>query len=98
MCYMSAKVQIRDLRQNLSRYIRRVVRGESLEVTERGRAVAMLVPLPEQATRLERLAISGKAIAPCRNLASLDLPPNVPVRTRASSALRESRRERKLTR
>ena len=98
MCYMSAKVQIRDLRQNLSLYIRRVVRGESLEVTERGRPVAMLVPLPEQATRLERLAIEGKAIAPRRDLASLGAPRNVPLRIRASRALRESRRERKLTR
>ena len=33
---------IRDLKNNLSRYIRRVVRGERLLVTDRGRVVAEL--------------------------------------------------------
>jgi prevent-host-death family protein len=31
------RVGVRELRQNLSVYLRRVARGESLEVTERGR-------------------------------------------------------------
>lgn len=35
---------MRELRQNLSRYLRRVKEGQPLAVTERGRVVARLVP------------------------------------------------------
>jgi prevent-host-death family protein len=38
------RVGIRELRQNLSRYLDRVKEGESLEVTEHGRIVARLSP------------------------------------------------------
>lgn len=37
-------VGVRDLRQNLSRYLERVKEGETLTVTERGHEVARLVP------------------------------------------------------
>jgi prevent-host-death family protein len=39
------RVGVRELRQNLSVYLRRVRSGESLEVTERGRPVAVLQPI-----------------------------------------------------
>jgi len=39
------RIGVRELRQNASRYLERVVRGESLEITDRGRPVARLVPL-----------------------------------------------------
>jgi len=41
---MPAKVAVRELRQNLSRYLDRVKAGEELVVTERGREVARLTP------------------------------------------------------
>jgi prevent-host-death family protein len=41
-----AKVGVRELRQNLSKYLHRVKQGEALTVTERGREVARVVPLP----------------------------------------------------
>jgi prevent-host-death family protein len=44
---MSEKVGVRELRQNLSKYLDRVKDGESLVVTERGREVARLVPSRE---------------------------------------------------
>jgi prevent-host-death family protein len=44
---MTEKVGVRELRQNLSRYLDRVKDGESLVVTERGREVARLVPSRE---------------------------------------------------
>ena len=44
MCYMD-RVGIRELRQNLTVYLRRVQRGETLEVTDRGRPVAVIGPL-----------------------------------------------------
>lgn len=39
-----ANVGVRDLRQNLSKYLDRVKSGESLTVTEHGREVAYLTP------------------------------------------------------
>jgi prevent-host-death family protein len=41
---MSVAVGVRELRQNLSRYLDRVKAGEVLVVTEHGREVARLVP------------------------------------------------------
>ena len=43
MCYME-RIGLRELRQNASRYIARVARGETVEVTQRGRLVARIVP------------------------------------------------------
>jgi len=41
MCYME-RVGIRELRQNLSVYLRKVKEGVTFEVTERGQPVAVL--------------------------------------------------------
>jgi prevent-host-death family protein len=41
------RIGVRELRQHASRYLARVAGGESIEVTDRGRPVAMLVPLPQ---------------------------------------------------
>lgn len=38
------RVGIRELRQNLSKYLERVKQGETLTVTERGHEIARLVP------------------------------------------------------
>lgn len=38
-------IGVRELRQHASRYLARVAHGETLEVTDRGRPVARLVPL-----------------------------------------------------
>lgn len=49
--------------------------GESVEVTQRGRPVAMLVPLPQEDDVVERLVAQGLATPPKGNL--LDLPPPI---------------------
>ncbi len=41
---MATAVGIRDLKNQLSRYLREVKHGRSITVTERGRAVALLIP------------------------------------------------------
>ena len=46
MCYMD-RIGLRELRQHASRYIARVARGETVEVTQRGRLVARIVPAGE---------------------------------------------------
>ena len=43
------RIGVRELRQHASRYLDRVVHGESLEVTDRGRPVARLVPVQTDA-------------------------------------------------
>jgi len=57
-----ARVGVRELRQNLSIYLRRIEAGETLEVTEHGHPVARLTPLPPQRMGvLDRLIAEGKA-------------------------------------
>lgn len=85
---------IRQLRQNLSVYLRRVVAGETLQVTERGRAVAILAPLPEAASPLQRLVLSGRATAPAGDLLKLGPPRAKRPSTRVSKALEQLRGER----
>ena len=71
MCYMH-RVGIRDLRQNASAVLRRVAEGEIVEVTDRGRAVARIVPMHE-ASRLEQLQAEGRASGATKDL--LDVKP-----------------------
>ena len=73
------QVGVRELRQNLSVYLRRVTdEGETLEVTDRGRPVAILAPLPVPGDGLARLEAMGllsrRATADHRDLPA-PLPP-----------------------
>lgn len=58
-CSTMTRIGIRELRQKASEYLRRVEGGETIEVTDRGRPVALLTPIP-QAPPLERLRASGE--------------------------------------
>ncbi len=91
MCYMSPSVNVRDLRQNLSRYLRQVQKGERLTVLSRGRPAALLTPLPQNATALDRLIAEGKAIPAQRDLATLPRPLKRRGRMTLSTALAEQR-------
>ena len=42
------RIGVRELRQHASRYLARVRAGETIEVTDRGRPVARLVPVGEE--------------------------------------------------
>lgn len=89
----TSKVGIRELRQNLSVYVRRLRRGERFEVTDRGRPVGLLLPLPKKLSPLERLIAEGRATRPVGSL--LDLPPpRGEVSTKASDALIADREDR----
>lgn len=63
------RIGVRELRQNASRYLALVAGGERVEVTDRGRPVALLVPLPRD--RWADLLASGRVAPPAdpRNLA-----------------------------
>lgn len=53
-----ASIGIRELRQRASEFLRRVEAGETFEVTDRGRPVALLSPIPD-VSPLERLRAAG---------------------------------------
>ena len=53
-----ASTGIRELRQRASELLRRVEAGETIEITDRGRPVAVLAPLPDRGP-IERLRVSG---------------------------------------
>lgn len=51
-------IGVRELRQRASEYLRLVERGETVQVTDRGRPVALLTPLPDDP--VERLVAQGR--------------------------------------
>ena len=63
---MDRTVGIAELRQNLSRYLRRVENGERLIVTDRNRPVAELGPPPSIGAGLDRLIAEGRVVRPIR--------------------------------
>jgi prevent-host-death family protein len=97
MCYMEleAQVGVRELRQNLSVYLARIALGETLEVTDRGRPVAILAPLPKSASVLERLTREGRLTPAEGDLLALKRPPMAASR-RGSDALEAQRQDRRL--
>jgi prevent-host-death family protein len=100
MCYIQGRsvmkanrVGVRELRQNLSRYLRRVGAGERFEVTERNLPVAILAPLPGKSSAVERLAAAGRVVPARLDLLELGTPPDRPREATISEALAEQRRE-----
>jgi prevent-host-death family protein len=63
--YMTT-VGVAQLRQNLSKYLRLVERGERLVVTDRNRPVAELGPLPSTGEALDRLIAERRVSRPTR--------------------------------
>jgi prevent-host-death family protein len=87
-----ASVGVRELRQRASELLRRVEQGETIEITDRGRAVAMLTPLPEDP--LVRLRASGDLADSEGDIADLPQPLALPAGSEApSSVLARLRRD-----
>ncbi|HLI14689.1 MAG TPA: type II toxin-antitoxin system prevent-host-death family antitoxin [Acidimicrobiales bacterium] len=70
------EVGIRALKQNASAVVAEVAAGATVAITDRGRPVALLAPMP--ASPLERLLIAGHARPPRRSLADLPAPEGGP--------------------
>ena len=80
LCVMRkpARVGIRELRQNLSVYLRRIrEEGAEYEVTERGEPVARLTPLPGRPTSIYEQMLADGRITPATRPWS-ELPPPLP--------------------
>jgi prevent-host-death family protein len=93
---MPKSIGVRELRQNLSRYLLRVKAGEPLAVTERGRVIARLVPAGPGLDRYSELSERFGATAPrervgeiAARIASSGAPAGA-----TDAALAEGRRER----
>ena len=88
---MAERVGVRELRQNLSKYLDRVKAGEDLVVTEHGREVARL--LPSNAGAYGELAAAFRAsipVEPLETIASRLSPPGAAAGT-TDAFLDESR-------
>jgi prevent-host-death family protein len=89
------QVGIRELKQNASAVIDRVRHGESVEVTERGRPIALIVPLPRTGS-LERMLAEGRARPASGTLADLPAPrrpaPGRPLPSEVLAAMRVEER------
>ncbi len=90
---MSARaVGIRELRQHASALLRRVEKGEAIQITDRGRAVALLGPLPvEESGPLEMLRAQGETSFEGGSLDDLAEPLELRGKNPASRALRKLR-------
>jgi prevent-host-death family protein len=66
-------VGVRELRQRASELLRLVGQGETIEITDRGRPVAILGPLPD-GTPLEQMRASGELYPATADLDDLPEP------------------------
>jgi len=87
-----ARIGVRELRQNASAVLRRVLAGESVEITQRGRPVAMIVPLPREGDVVERLVVQGLATPARGDLRELPPPIKLPPGSKLPSEILEELR------
>jgi prevent-host-death family protein len=81
-------IGVRELRQNASKYLEEVAAGESIEITDRGRPVARLVPITGDSW--QDLITAGEVVRAARPVNVDDLKPR-PYRHSASKSLEELR-------
>lgn len=83
-------VGIRALKQNASAVVAHAVAGETVTITDRGRPVAQIAPLPE--STLARLIASGAARPPLRDIQDLPAPKPGPSLSDTLAAMRAEER------
>lgn len=84
------EVGIRELRANLSRWLRHVKEGEEIVVTERGKAVARLGPLRDRT--IEELIAAG-VVTPAKRPKTKITEPGVKAKGSVTEILLEMRDE-----
>jgi prevent-host-death family protein len=84
------EVGIRALKQNASAVVAQAAAGERVTITDRGRPVAQLTPIP--ASRLEQLVEAGRARPARRDLADLPAPEPGPDLSGELAAQRDAER------
>ncbi len=76
---MSYRVGIRELRQQTSAVLKRVVKGEVIDVTDHGHPIARIVPL--QGGVLDQLVLEGRATKATGDLLDLAEELSLPAAT-----------------
>jgi len=66
-------IGVRELRQQASRYLREVERGDAIEVTDHGRPVARLVPIPRSSSA-NALLVTGQLAPAAGDVLELGAP------------------------
>lgn len=95
--HMDGTVTVRELRQNLSVHLRRVEEeGATLEVTNRGRRVALLAPVPDRRSTIDWLVAEHGATRPVGRLEDLAPPLKPRPGDRPLSELLDETREERL--
>jgi prevent-host-death family protein len=88
-------VGVRELRQRASELLRRVEAGETIEITDRGRPVALLSPMPEGGP-YEQMLASGEIERATTNFDDLaepaELEPGVELPSVTLARLRQCER------
>ncbi len=94
MCYMSqpTRAGVRELRQNASKLLDRVAAGESIEITNHGRAVARLVPIDHIYPRAFEVLLAEGLIHPGAGSPWVVEPREAPPGTPSSEALLQEQR------
>ncbi|MDO8389051.1 MAG: type II toxin-antitoxin system prevent-host-death family antitoxin [Actinomycetota bacterium] len=86
-----AAVGIRALKQNASAVVADAAAGATVTITDRGRPVAQITPLP--ATRLQAMLDSGRARPARRQIAQLTAPRPGPSLSAELAAMRAAERD-----
>jgi prevent-host-death family protein len=86
-------VGVRELRQRASGLLRLVEQGETVEITDRGRPVALLTPIPD-GSPLERMRAAGDVETASADIDDLPEPLVLPTEAEfPSSVLARLRRD-----
>ncbi len=90
MSHMAEVVGIRALKQNASAVVADAAAGETVTITDRGRPVAQLTPLPT--SPLRQLVASGQARPPKHDIRDLPAPPPGPDLSAELAEMRDDER------
>lgn len=89
------QISVRDLRQQASRWLQHVQAGQAIEVTNRGRPVALLVPV-SSGNELDRLSAAGRLMSAESDLLQIGPPlepqPDSPLPSAALESARDDER------
>ena len=88
------RIGVRELRQHASRYLERVKLGEVVEVTERGKLVALLVSPTTAMTERDELIASGHLVPARRPFRLPERRPVAPGQATGTEVLTEQRHDR----
>jgi prevent-host-death family protein len=84
------EVGIRALKQNASAVVADVAGGEAVTITDRGRPVAQMIPIPT--SNLQLMIDSGRARPPSRDIGDLSAPESGPSLSAELALMRDAER------